>query len=134
VASGEVFFLHADGHVTRCQYDPLFQPASGDSTGGELCEDLLFNDTRPGRTAGPQIQDALLSRIYYNDPPEPTLFFLDPLGRGAYRFSMALNFISRYRVTIAPEQREATALAVGADKVLYIAVGNQIYYAQTRTP
>ncbi len=134
VASGEVFFLHADGHVTRCQYDPLFEPASGDSTGGEICEDLLFNDTRPGRTAGPQIQDALLSRMYYNEPPEPTLFFLDPLGRGAYRFSMALNFISRYRVTIAPEQREATALAVGADKVLYIAVGNQIYYAQTRTP
>jgi hypothetical protein len=134
VASGEVFFLHADGHVTRCQYDPLFEPASGDSTGGELCEDILFNDTRPGRTASPQIQDALLSRIYYNEPPEPTLFFLDPLGRGAYRFSMALNFISRYRVTIAPEQREATALAVGADKVLYIAVGNQIYYAQTRTP
>jgi hypothetical protein len=134
VASGEVFFLHADGHVTRCQYDPLYEPASGDSTGGELCEDILFNDTRPGRTAGPQIQDALLSRMYYNEPPEPTLFFLDPLGRGAYRFSMALNFISRYRVTIAPEQREATALAVSTDKVLYIAVGNQIYYAQTRTP
>jgi hypothetical protein len=134
VADGEVFFLHADGHVTRCQYDPLFQSAGADSTGAELCEDLLFNDTRPGRTAGPQIQDAMLSRIYYNEPPEPTLIFLDPLGRGAYRFSLALNFISRYRVTIAPETREATALAVGADKVLYIAVGNQIYYAQTRTP
>ena len=134
VADGEVFFLHAGGHVTRCQYDPLFQSAGGDSTGGELCEDILFNDTRPGRTVGPKIQDALLSRIYYNEPPEPTLFFLDPLGRGAYRFSMALNFISRYRVTIAPETREATALAVGGDKVLYIAVGNQIYYAQTRTP
>jgi len=134
VADGEVFFLHAGGHVTRCQYDPLYQSAGGDSTGGDLCEDILFNDTRPGRTSGPQIQDALLSRIYYNEPPEPTLFFLDPLGRGAYRFSMALNFISRYRVTIAPETREATALAVGADKVLYLAVGNQIYYAQTRTP
>jgi hypothetical protein len=134
VAEGEVFFLHADGHTTRCQYDPLYQPAGGDSTGGALCEDILFNDTRPGRTAGAQIQDALLSRMYYNEPPEPTLFFLDPLGRGAYRFSMALNFISRYRVTIAPEQREATALAVGTDKVLYIAIGNQIYYAQTPTP
>jgi nucleoid-associated protein YgaU len=134
VASGEVFFLHADGRVTRCQYDPLYQSAGGDSTGGQLCEDILFNDTRPGRTAGSQIRDALLSRMYYNEPPEPTLFFLDPLGRGAYRFSMALNFISRYRVTIAPEQREATALAVGTDKVLYIAIGNQIYYAQTRTP
>jgi hypothetical protein len=134
VASGEVFFLHADGRATRCQYDPLFEPEEGDATGGTLCEDLPFNDTRPGRTAGARIADALLNRIYYNEPPEPTLFFLDPLGRGAYRFSLALNFISRYRVTIAPAGHEATALAVGADKVLYIAVGNQIYYAQTRTP
>jgi hypothetical protein len=134
VASGEVFFLHADGGVSRCQYDPLFEPADGDTAGGTLCEQLLYNDTRPGRSAGPHIADALLDRIYYNDPPEPTLFFLDPLGRGAYRFSLALNFISRYRVTIAPTGHEATALAVGADKVLYIAIGNQIYFAQTRTP
>ena len=134
IVSGEVFFLHADGHITRCQYDPLFQPEDSDSTGGTLCETTPYNDTRPGRSAGPRIEDALLNRIYYNEPPEPTLFFLDPLGRGAYRFSLALNFISRYRVTIAPKGNEATALAVGADKVLYIAIGNQIYYAQTRTP
>jgi len=134
VASGEVFFLHADGHITRCQYDPLFQPDEGSSTGGTLCQNLPYNDTRPGRSAGARIEDALLNRINYNEPPEPTLFFLDPLGRGAYRFSLALNFISRYRVTIAPEKHEATALAVAADKVLYIAIGNQIYYAQTRTP
>ncbi|MBN1439167.1 MAG: hypothetical protein JW929_07145 [Anaerolineales bacterium] len=134
VASGEVFFLHAGGHVTRCQYDPLFQPEDGGSVGGTLCEDIPYNDTRPGRTAGPRVADALLTRIYYNEPPEPTLFFLDPLGRGAFRFSLALNFISRYRVTTAPDDHEATALAIGSDKVLYIAIGNQIYYAQTRTP
>ncbi|MBN2086559.1 MAG: hypothetical protein JW748_15185 [Anaerolineales bacterium] len=134
IVSGEVFFLHADGHITRCHYDPLFEVEDSDSTGGTLCTTIPYNDTRPGRSAGPRIEDALLNRIYYNEPPEPTLFFLDPLGRGAYRFSLALNFISRYRVTIAPERHEATALAVGADKVLYIAIGNQIYYAQTRTP
>jgi len=134
IVSGEVFFLHADGHITRCQYDPLFEVEDSDSTGGTLCQTIPYNDTRPGRSAGPRIEDALLNRIFYNEPPEPTLFFLDPLGRGAYRFSLALNFISRYRVTIAPEGHEATALAVGADKVLYIAIGNQIYYAQTRTP
>jgi hypothetical protein len=134
VASGEVFFLHADGHITGCQYDPLFQAEDTDTTGGTLCQSVAYNDTRPGRSTGPRIEDALLNRIFYNEPPEPTLFFLDPLGRGAYRFSLALNFISRYRVTIAPEGHEATALAVGADKVMYIAIGNQIYYAQTRTP
>ncbi|MFN2298583.1 MAG: hypothetical protein ACK2UB_07035 [Anaerolineales bacterium] len=134
VASGEVFFLHADGHVTRCQYDPLYLPEGAATAGGTLCESLPFNDTRPGRTSGMHIADALLNRIAYNEPPEPTLFFLDPLGRGAFRFSLALNFIARYRVTVASEKHEATALTIGADKVLYIAVGNQIYYAQTRTP
>jgi hypothetical protein len=134
IASGEIFFLHADGHITRCQYDPLYQPEDLESTGGTLCQNLPYNDTRPGRSPGPRVEDALLNRVYYNEPPEPTLFFLDPLGRGAYRFSLALNFISRYRVTIASDQHEATALAVGADKVLYIAIGNQIFFAQTRTP
>ena len=134
VASGEVFFLHADGRITRCQYDPLYQPEGVETAGGTLCESLAYHDTRPGRTTGPRVEDALLSRIHYNEPPEPTLFFLDPLGRGAYRFSLALNFISRYRVTVASEKHEATALTVGSDKVLYIAIGNQIYYAQTRTP
>jgi hypothetical protein len=134
VASGEVFLLHADGHITRCQYDPLYQSEGVETAGGTLCQTLAYNDTRPGRSTGPRIADALLNRIHYNEPPEPTLFFLDPLGRGAFRFSLALNFISRYRVTIASEKHEATALAVGSDKVLYIAIGNQIYFAQTRTP
>lgn len=134
VASGEVFFLHADGHVTRCLYDPLLEAGAGDISGGTQCEEMPFNDTRPGQTPGPRIKDAMLSRIFYNDYPEPTLFFLDPLGRGAFRFSLMLNFLSRYRVTIAPENQEATALAMGNDKVLYLAIGPQIYYARPSTP
>jgi hypothetical protein len=134
VASGEVFFLHADGHVTRCMYDALLDQGDGGAEGGTQCEQMVFNDTRPGQTPGPRIPDAMLTRLFYNDYPEPTLFFLDPLGRGAFRFSLMLNFLARYRVTVAPEDLEATALAVGTDKVLYIAVGNQIYYARPSTP
>jgi hypothetical protein len=133
VASGEVYFLHADGHVTRCMYDALLDQGDG-LDGGTQCEQMVFNDTRPGQSPGPRIPDAMLTRLFYNDYPEPTLFFLDPLGRGAFRFSLMLNFLARYRVTIAPENQEATSLAVGTDKVLYIAVGNQIYCARPSTP
>jgi hypothetical protein len=134
VAKGEVFFLHADGHVTGCMFDPLLEGTEGELNGGTQCKGIPFNDTRPGQTPGPRIKDAMLSRIFYNDYPEPSLFFLDPLGRGAFRFSLMLNFLSRYRVTVAPEDQEATAIAVGTDKVLYVAIGDQIYYAQPGTP
>jgi hypothetical protein len=134
IGLGDVYFLHADGHVTRCRYDQLLQTEGGTSEGGALCVDLVFHDAQSGRYSGSRIEGALFTRIFSSEMPEPTLLFLDSLGRGAYSFSMALTFISRYRVTIAPTQHEATALAIGLDKVLYIAIGNQIYYAQTRIP
>jgi hypothetical protein len=134
VAEGEVFLLHADGRISHCRFDPLYSTGLNGSTGATLCSDLLYHDTRPGHTDSSSISDALFSQIIYNPPPEPTLFLLDAHGRGAFRFSMALNFLKRYRVTISAENQEASALAVGADKTLYIAIGRQIYYASVRTP
>jgi hypothetical protein len=134
VADGEVFLLHADGRITHCRFDPLFTSDLGGSTGATLCSDMPYHDTRPGHADGPTINDVLFSQMVYNPPPEPTLFLLDAHGRGAFRFSLALNFLGRYRVTISPEDQEASALAVGVDKTLFIAVGNQIYFAGVRTP
>ncbi len=133
VANGDVFFLHADGQLTRCAYNPLYEPPGGGQTGANVCGSVLYNDTRAGRTAGPRIVDAQLIRLTYNEPPEPSLFFLDGFGRGAYRFSLALNFLERFRVTTS-EDGEATALALGIDKTLYLAIGDQIYAARTAVP
>jgi hypothetical protein len=133
VANGDVFFLHADGQLTRCAYNPLYEPPGGGPTGANVCGSVLYNDTRAGRTAGPRIADAQLVGVTYNEPPEPSLFFLDGFGRGAYRFSLALNFLERFRVTTT-EEGEATALALGIDKTLYLAIGDQIFAARTAVP
>jgi hypothetical protein len=133
VANGDVFFLHADGQLTRCAYNPLYEAPGGGQTGANVCGSVLYNDTRAGRTAGPRIVDAQFIRVTYNEPPEPSLFFLDGFGRGAYRFSLALNFLERFRVTTSAEG-EATALALGIDKTLYLAIGDQIYAARTAVP
>jgi hypothetical protein len=58
---------------------------------------------------------------------------LDSFGRGAFRFSLALDFLAHFRVTAAL-QGDASALAVGADKTLYLAVGDQIYAASIASP
>ena len=133
VANGDVFFLHADGQLTRCAYNPLYEPPGGGQTGANVCGSVLYNDTRAGRAPGPRIVDAQLIRVTYNEPPEPSLFFLDGFGRGAYRFSLALNFLERFRITTS-EEGEATALALGIDKTIYLAVGDQIYAARTAVP
>ena len=133
VASGDVFFLHADGQLTRCAYNPLYEPPGGGQTGANVCGSVLYNDTRAGRSTGPRIVDAQLIRVTYNEPPEPSLFFLDGFGHGAYRFSLALNFLERLRVTTS-EEGEATALALGIDKTLYLAIGDQIFAARTAVP
>jgi hypothetical protein len=134
VAEGEIYLLHADGRLTHCRYDPLYATGIGNSTGATLCSEMQYHDTRPSHSDGPIVADALFSQMVYNPPPEPTFFLLDAHGRGTFRFSMALNFLSRYRVTISPQDQEATAMAVGADKTLFIAIGNQIYYANVRIP
>jgi len=133
VAGGDVFFLHADGHLTRCTYNPLLPLPGNAGTGANVCTDIPYHDTRPGRQAGPRIVDAQFTQLRYDPPPEPSLFFLDSFGRGAFRFSLALDFLAHYRVTAAPPG-DATALAVGPDKTLYLAIGDQIYSAQTALP
>jgi hypothetical protein len=124
--------LHADG-TDALRLQPIYEPPGGGPTGANVCGSVLYNDTRAGRAAGPRIVDAQLVGVTYNEPPEPSLFFLDGFGRGAYRFSLALNFLERFRVTTT-EQGEATALALGIDKTLYLAVGDQIFAARTAAP
>ncbi len=133
VAGGEVFFLHADGHLTRCAYNPLFSLPGNAGTGANVCTDIAYDDTRPGRQPGARIADAQITQLRYNPPPEPSLFFLDSFGRGAFRFSLALDFLAQFRVTAALGG-DASALAVGADKTLYLAVGDQIYAANIASP
>jgi hypothetical protein len=94
---------------------------------------VAYNDTRPGRKAGARIVDAQITQLRYSPPPEPALYFLDSFGRGAFQFSLALDFLAHYRVTAAL-QGDASALAVGADKTLFLAVGDQVYSASTASP
>lgn len=123
VNGDDLFLLHADGHITKCVYSSL--------TGAPTrCEDPYpFTDLRPGRQGGNVIPDALFNQIYFSPPPEPSLYLLDPSNQAIYYLSMRLNLQRQYRPLVQLAGGQATAFAVSPTRLIFIATGNQVYYA-----
>lgn len=123
VAGDDVFLLHADGHQTKCvsqwQADLPTQ-----------CEDPFpYTDSRAGRQNGAVIPDSLFDQFFYSPPPDPSLYLLDPLNQAIFRFSLRLNFQQQYRSTGSLSGGPATAFAVSPTRILFMAIGGQVFYA-----
>jgi len=88
---------------------------------------LTFNDPRPGHTGGDRLSD--LSRpagIVYDEPPEPSLFLINPANNGLYQLSLKLNFTRQFQPA-TPLPAPISALAIDSSKRFYIAAGNNIF-------
>jgi hypothetical protein len=119
----DLYLLHTDGHITICTYSSLKESPT-------RCEDpATFTDSRPGRHSAPLILDAQFSQILDTQPPDPSIYTLDPIHQSIYHFSLRLNLQRQYRF-IGPIPNEvATAFTVDANRVIFMAVGNQVYFA-----
>lgn len=124
VDQNDLYLLHEDGHLTTCIYGAL-------STSPTRCKDPeIFTDPRPGRQSGPYIEDAFFSQIQFSPPPEPSIYMLDPQTQGIYRFSVRLTFDRQFRPQEPIADSPASAFYVNrGDHAVYLAVGNQVYYA-----
>ena len=120
----EVFLLHADGHTSRCT-NPWF-------AGVNSCDDpYRYADTG---TAGSNtdFEQLKFSRIAYSQPPDPSIFYLEPERAELYQFSLLLNLNKVYRSGARSgslPKSEATAFYVSTDRKVFLAFGNQLYYA-----
>jgi len=120
IANGEVFLQRADGRLSSC----LRAFATASAT---CIETLTFNDPRPGHTGGDRLSD--LSRpagIVYDEPPEPSLFLINPANNGLYQLSLKLNFTRQFQPA-TPLPAPISALAIDSSKRFYIAAGNNIF-------
>jgi len=123
VNSNDVYLLHSNGRMTKCAY-------SGIEEAPTRCEDPLpYTDPRPGRTGGEFIPDALFDQILFAPPPDPSLYLLDPRNQAIYRFSLRLTLDRQYRSLIQLPEGPATAFAVSPTRLMFIAIGNSVYYA-----
>jgi hypothetical protein len=124
VNQNDLYLLHEDGHLTTCVYGAL-------TTSPTRCKNPeIFTDPRPGRQSGPYIEDAFFSQIQFSPPPEPSIYLLDPLTRAIYRFSVRLTLDRQFRPNEPLGEMPASAFSVNrGDHAIYMAVGNQVYYA-----
>lgn len=123
-----LYLLHGDGHATLCTFSPAgYEPTR--------CTDPApYGDSRPGRDANPiAFSDAVFSQVVSTALPTPSLYLLAPDSRSIYLFSVQLKLQNQYReqtVTEVPlPDQPATAFYVSANRIAYLAVGNQVYQA-----
>jgi hypothetical protein len=123
VYNDDLFLLHADGHTTKCVYSSIAQSPT-------RCDDPMpYSDNRPGRVHGPVIEDGVFTQIYYSSFPERSIFYLEPKNQALFYFSVLLTLQYQYQPKVPLAQGDATAFAISPNRIAFLAIANNVYYA-----
>jgi len=129
VANNEdLYLLHENGVMTTC----IFRSFSFAQT---RCTDpTLYNDLRRGRSLSvPRMPDTQFIQMQTTAPPDPSLYMLDAAGPSIYHFSLRLNLQNHFSpdpdIEYTQPGRAPSAFAISSNRIIYLAVGNQVYYA-----
>ena len=124
VEGEELFLLHADGHSSHCLASFV--------TGITTCDDPYpYLDAG---ISGANVDFATLKfeQIAYSPPPDPSIYYLEAEKAELYQFSLRLNLNKVLRSGVSagvlPKQN-ASAFYVSPDRRVFLAFGNQLYYA-----
>jgi len=122
IAGGDLFLLRSDGRVMGCTRAASGQPPA--------CTDSLqFSDQREGHRPGDRLADvARPARLYYDPPPEPSLYLLDADTAGLYQLSLKLAFVRQYRAR-RPLSAPITSTAIDPAKQIFVGAGDNVYFA-----
>ncbi len=126
VNGDDLYILHEDGHLTTCTLSRIY-------TSPTRCIDpAILTDTRPGYQGGATLTDGIFSQIVFTPPPDPSVALLESNTRSIFRFSpRALelqNQIQSQGKTIS-EIEAITAMAFSPNKVLFVVIDSQVYFA-----
>ncbi len=119
----QLYLLYLNGETTTCTYTGLAEAPTS------CTAPTVYSDPRPGRESGPTIADAIFYQLKHTQPPEPSLFYLDPINHSIYHFSLKLNLVQQYRSAVDLEGQYITAFAVSPTKTVFVALENQVYLA-----
>jgi hypothetical protein len=130
VEQEDLYLLHQDGHLTLCSFSS-FGVATTQCT-----DPAPFLDARPGRESQPMTPPVAFTVILSTQPPDPSIYLLDPNTPAVYHFSLRLAFqrqiqpvksvVTSGAISVTP----ASALALSPDgRLIFLAFGNQVVYA-----
>ncbi|HLO31996.1 MAG TPA: hypothetical protein VK249_22795 [Anaerolineales bacterium] len=128
VSGDDLFMLHTDGHLSTCNFSRLAEVPT-------RCQDPAPRiDNNPAHRDIDIFGLAHFTQISITNPPSSVILLLDSDNQSVFRFlprSFELqNQVSGYPGSANPFQRgSASAMAVSPNYVLYLAVGDQVYFA-----
>lgn len=121
VESEDLYLINEDGHMAICRF-------SDDIDNPSTCEDpAQYTDTRPGREAGPRVVGANFEQIQIGEPPQPSLYMLDPEARAVYRLSLSLGLDTQFQSLVPLPEGLATAFAITPNRAILLAIENDVY-------
>jgi hypothetical protein len=117
----DLYMLFTDGHLITCTFGFAGQPTR--------CTDpATFTETRPGKASGPTVEGAIFSQIRFSPPPDPSIYLLDPEAGAVYHYSLRMTFQRQFR-PLAAYAESATAFAVSPGRMMFLAYGNEVFWA-----
>ena len=123
IAQGKVYILRADGRLMTCERDL-------NSLQTNCIENTEYVDARPGRVNGDRLGDMTTPLgLFYDPPPEPSLYLLDQGLGGVYQLSLQL-VLQRVQKPDGELPGVINAIAIGPNKELFAAIGNTVYWAR----
>lgn len=128
VSGDDLYLLHADGHLSTCIFSRISETPT-------RCQDPAPRiDNYPAHLDMDIFAQAHFTQMTLTNPPNPVVLLLDSEHQTVYRLSPRSlelqNQVTGYAGKGNPFQAGPVgAMAVSPNYVLYLAIGNQIYFA-----
>ena len=128
VSGDDLYLLHADSHLSTCAFSRI------NETPTRCIDPAIYNDAFPAHQGLNLFAQAHFTQMSLTNPPNPVVLLLDSENQSVLRFSPRSlelqNQVSGFAGKANPFQRGSVgAMAVSPNYVLYLAIGNQVYFA-----
>lgn len=128
VSGDDLYLLHADGHLSTCTFSRI------SATPTRCIDPLTFIDPFPAHQDLNLIAQAHFTQMSLTTPPNSVILLLDSENQKVFRFaprSLELqNQVAGHTGKANPFQPDPIgAMAVSPNYVLYLAIGDQVYFA-----
>ena len=128
VSGDDLYLLHADGHLTTCTFSRIAE------TPTKCIDPVIYQDSFAAHQDINVFAQAHFTQMSLTNPPNAVVLLLDSDDQKVFRFtprSLELqNQITGHAGKGNPFQAgPITAMTVSPNYVLYLAIGNQVYFA-----
>ena len=128
VSGDDLYLLQADGHLTTCTFSRLAEAPT------RCVDPAIYRDSFPAHQDLDIFAQAHFTQALLTNPPNSVVLLLDSENRNVFRFSSRSlelqNQISGYAGQGNPfESGPIGAMTVSPNYVLYLAIGDQVYFA-----